>query len=122
MLRARPFIPPSSPGIELSEMRSVKVPYHGKLGGEFKSANFAVLIENGRNTVQAKFLSGDGELRAAIRNLQTIRFPQTFPDAAPAKISLQGMLSCSKYTPECTFVFLTLDTPTVFLSHPPQGN
>ena len=110
VVNAKAYKPFSSGGIELSEMRSVKVPFPGELPSESKSATFAIIITNGPKTVQAKFLEGTEELRPAVRTLTASKFPQTFPNDTPAKLILQGLLSCSKFSKGCTFVFLPLDS------------
>lgn len=110
VVNRKPSRPFSSGGIELSEMRAVKVAFQSDLHGDYKSATFAILIENGEKTAQPRFLAGDEELRPAVKNLATAKYPQIFPDATPVKLLLQGMLSCSKYTKECTFVFFPLDS------------
>lgn len=101
----------SSGGIELSELRAVKVPLQAELRRESKSATFAIAIENGQKTVQAKFVTGANELRPAAKALATANYRQPFPDETPARILRMGLLSCSKYMKECTLVLLPLDNP-----------
>ena len=110
VVNAKAYKPYSSGGIELSELRSVKVPFPGELPSESKSATFAIVITNSQKTAEAKFVEGVEELRPAVKTLAAARFPQTFPDDTPAKLLLQGLLSCSKYTKSCMFVFLPLDS------------
>lgn len=110
VVNAKNHKPFSSGGIELSEMRSVKVPFPGELPDEYKSATFDVIIANGASTAQARFLEGAEELRPAIKSLANARFLQSFPDDKPAKLILQGLLSCSRAAKGCMFVFLPLDS------------
>ncbi len=110
VVNAKAYKPFSSAGIELSEMRSVKVPFPGELPTESKSATFAIIITNGQKTAQARFVEGTEELRPAVKTLTAAKFPQTFPDDTPAKLILQGLLSCSKFSKGCMFVFLPLDS------------
>jgi tetratricopeptide (TPR) repeat protein len=117
VVNAKSYKPFSSGGIELSDMRAVKVPFSGELPGESKSATFVIVITNGQKTAQAKFVEGAEELRPASKTLAVAKFPQTFPDDTPAKLILQGLFSCSKYTKGCMFVFLPLDS----LAGPPPG-
>jgi tetratricopeptide (TPR) repeat protein len=110
VVNAKAYKPFSSGGIELSEMRSVKVSFPGELPSESKSATFTIIITNGQKTVQAKFVEGTEDLRPAVKTLTAAKFPQTFPDDTPAKLILQGLLSCSKFSKGCMFVFLPLDS------------
>jgi len=98
-----------SGGIELSELRSVKVPLRFALQGEAKNATLAIAIENGKKAVEIKFVEGDEQLRGAIKALAMARFHQPFPDDAPTRILRQGFVNCSNYTKECTFVFFPLE-------------
>lgn len=107
---ANAYKPLASGGIELSEMRAVQIPFQGDLHGEFKSATFAVVIENGKKIRQALFLEGAEELRPATKAFAATSYRQTFPDDTPAKLALKGLLSCSKYSKGCTFVFMPLDS------------
>jgi hypothetical protein len=107
---ANAYKPLASGGIELSEMRAVQIPFQGELHGEFKSATFAVVIENGKKIRQALFLEGAEELRPATKAFAATSYRQTFPDDTPAKLALKGLLSCSKYSKGCTFVFMPLDS------------
>ena len=109
VVNAKSFKPFTSGGIELSEMRSVKVPFPGELPSESKSATFAIVIANGQKSVVAKFVEGTEELRPAVKTLAVSKFSQIFPDDKPAKLVLQGLLSCSKFSKGCTFVFLPLE-------------
>jgi tetratricopeptide (TPR) repeat protein len=110
VVNAKAYKPFSSGGIELSKMRSVKIPFPEELPSESKSATFAIVITNGQKTAQAKFVEGADELRPAIKTMATAKYPQTFPDETPAKLILQGLLSCSKFSKGCILVFFPMDT------------
>ena len=96
---------PGPGGMELSELRSVKVPRQFELHGEVRTATLAIAIENGQKTPQIRFVDGDEKLRPVIKALTGAKFHQPFPDDAPTRIIRQGFVSCSRYTNDCTFVF-----------------
>ena len=110
------FPMPLSGGAELSEMRAVKVPRKFTATEGVKNAAFIVLLKNGERTADVKFVNGDPELKVEAASLAQADFRQPFPDATPARIFHAGLLSCSKYTPECTYVWF--ETPDIGLLTP----
>jgi tetratricopeptide (TPR) repeat protein len=110
VVSAKAYKPPAFAGLALSEMRSVTVSFPGELPALSRSATFAITITNGQKTVEAKFIEGSDELRPAIRTLATAKYPESFPDDTPAKLTLQGLLNCSKFSKGCTLVFFPLET------------
>jgi tetratricopeptide (TPR) repeat protein len=112
-------IPPSGPGgAELSEMRAVKVPMAIGLAESAKSAIFAVAIGNDGKPVEAQFVSGDNALKSEAKLLTQAEYNLSFPDDTQARILRKGLLSCSKYTKGCTFVFFLTNDPLNIFSQP----
>jgi hypothetical protein len=89
-------------------LRDIQVPFHPKLQSDFVTATFVVTLSNKEGN-EAFFLSGSKELRGAITALAALKYPQSFPDDTPARVIRKGILSCSTYAKNCTFV-LTLPT------------
>jgi tetratricopeptide (TPR) repeat protein len=112
--------PPFLGGIELSEMRAVKVRRIITISKGAKSAIFAVAIENGKSTAEARFVSGDKDLEVEEDSLVRTNFGALFPDEVPAKILRAGWLSCSKYSSECTMVFFQVDDSASFVMATPK--
>lgn len=102
---ANGFPPPLADGADLSEMRAVKIPRKFTITEGVKNAAFIVLLKNGQRTVDVKFVNGDQDLKIQAASLARADFRQPFPDATPARIFHAGLLSCSKYTQECTYVW-----------------
>jgi hypothetical protein len=109
-VNAKAFKPPVYGGIELSEMRSVKISFPGDLPAQSKSATFAITIVNGQKTALVNFIEGAEELRPAVKTLAAAKYPQAFPDDTPVKLVLQGLLSCSKFSKGCLLVFFPMET------------
>jgi tetratricopeptide (TPR) repeat protein len=112
--------PPFLGGIELSEMRAVKVRRIITISKGAKSAIFAVAIENGKSRAEARFVSGDKDLEVEEDSLVRTNFGALFPDEVPAKILRAGWLSCSKYSSECTMVFFQADDSASFVMATPK--
>jgi tetratricopeptide (TPR) repeat protein len=109
-LNAKAYKPTAYGGVELSEMRSVKISFPAELPAQSKSATFAITIVNGQKTALVKFIEGDEGLRPAVKTLVTAKYPQAFPDNTPVKLVLQGLLSCSKFSKGCMLVFFPMET------------
>jgi tetratricopeptide (TPR) repeat protein len=109
---------PGSGGAELSEMRAVKVPMAIGLADGTKSAIFAVAIGNDGKPVEAQFVSGDNALKSEAKLLTQAKYNLSFPDDMQARILRKGLLSCSKYTKGCTFVFFLTNDPLNIFSQP----
>ena len=138
MTRLRPFLTktPSSSGtsrashsvdgaVALADMRDLQVQFRTKLHSDFVNATFLISITNRNKKNDAVFLSGAAELRGAVTALTTLKLPQSFPDETPARVIRRGILSCSTYSTNCTFV-LMLPTdaavPIPFQVVPPSKN
>jgi transglutaminase-like putative cysteine protease/tetratricopeptide (TPR) repeat protein len=104
-----------SGAMALTDLRAVKIPLPPGYTGDQKSATFGLAVENGRKDAEIKFVSGAAELKAAAKGLATVKYQIAFPDDHPTRILRQGLLSCSRYTKECTFVMFPLyNTPGMF--------
>jgi tetratricopeptide (TPR) repeat protein len=115
---ARPgvFQLPNTGGIELSELRSSKVRLTIDLPDGAKSGIFAVMAGSDGKPAEVVLVSGDNVLKAEAEALADAKFPFSFPDERPVKILRKGLLSCSKYTKNCTFVLLLLSDPLSMLN------
>jgi len=113
------YRPPSSAGIDLSEMRATKVPSGVQLLDGTKSAIFAIAIGNGAGPAEAQFVSGDNALQPEAKFLKKGAYQPIFPDEAHVRILRKGLLSCSKYTKDCTFVTFPVDDALIPISTKP---
>lgn len=95
--------------LELSDLRTIHVPRIVKVPDKSKIALFAIALENGKSTAQARFVSGAKELIPEARALATVNYHQPFPDATPARILRAGYVSCSNYSADCTFILFLVD-------------
>jgi len=103
--------PPVSGGEALSEMRATKIPLPaGNVNLDQKNATFALVFENGKKEVGVRFVSGAEELKEVGKALATAKYQVAFPDERPTRLLRMGMLSCSRYTKECTFVVLPMES------------
>lgn len=93
-------------GLALSDMRTLQVPFQTKLQANSVSANVVIFIVNGPKEAEVVFQSGAEELRKAIPVLTRLKYPQSFPDATPARIIRKAILSCSIYSKNCTLVLM----------------
>lgn len=93
-------------GLALSDMRTLQVPFQTKLQANSVSANVVISIVSGPKVDEVVFLSGAEELRKAIPVLTRLKYPQSFPDATPARIIRKAIVSCSIYSKNCTLVFM----------------
>ena len=90
----------------LSDMRALQVPFRTKLHANSVSGDFLISITNGLKVDAVVFLSGAEELRKAVPVLTSLKYPQSFPDAAPARIIRKAVFSCSIYSKNCTLVLM----------------
>jgi tetratricopeptide (TPR) repeat protein len=94
----------------LSDMRTVNIPYHAKLQGNSRTAQFAISLTNGSNGNDVNFISGAEELRNATADLAAAKYPQSFPDSTPVRIVRRATLSCSVYMKQCVLILLPLSS------------
>lgn len=93
-------------GVALSDMRTLQVPFQTKLQSNSVSANVVISIANGPKGEEVVFQSGAEELRKAIPVLKGLKYPQSFPDATPARVIRKAILSCSIYSKNCTLILM----------------
>jgi hypothetical protein len=118
-VNAKSYHPPGNAQVELSEMRTIKLPGKVALHGKSMTALFAIAIENGNRTSKARYISGDRDLISAGKALASANYHQPFPDDAPARVFRAGWVSCSKYASECTMIlFLVDDKPSLGMVKP----
>jgi tetratricopeptide (TPR) repeat protein len=111
-VKARTYRRPSVSGGEaLSEIRTTKIPMPaGNTNLDQKNATFALVFENGKKEVGVRFVGGAAELKEVGKGLATAKYQIAFPDERPTRLFRMGMLSCSRYTKECTFVLFPMES------------
>ena len=87
-------------------MRALQVPVQTKLHANSVSADFLISITNGPKGDAVVFLSGAEELRKAVPVLTGLKYPQSFADAAPARVIRKAVFNCSIYSKNCTLVLM----------------
>lgn len=92
----------------LSDMRTVSIPFHTKLQGNSRTAQFVISLSNGSNGTDVNFISGAEELRNATADLAAAKYPQSFPDGTPVRIVRRATLSCSVYMKQCVLILLPI--------------
>jgi hypothetical protein len=97
----------------LSDMRTLNIPFHTKLQGNSRSAQFVVSFTNGSKVDNVTYLSGADELRNATADIATAKFPQSFPDDTPVRIIRKATLSCSIYMKNCVLILLPIGDAAV---------
>jgi len=97
----------------LSDMRTSHIPFHTKLQGNSRSANFVISIINGSRVDNVIFVSGAEELRNAIASIAAAKFSQPSPDQTPVRILRKAILSCSIYTKDCFLVLMPVTDASV---------
>ena len=116
---AKSYHPPGSGKMELSEMRTMKLPRKVQLHGKSRMALFSIAIENNASSAKARYISGDKELIPEAEALATVNYHQPFPDHSPTRILRAGWVSCSQYASECSLVlFLVDDKPSLDMVKP----
>jgi TonB family protein len=64
-------------------------------------AEFWILLSPGPTVRGVKFISGDDELAPFEKDLETISYPNTFPEATELKLLRRGRLACTRSSPDC---------------------
>ena len=109
MKRLKPYLPAksqtaSSGAMLLSEMRTMHVTFQTKLADKSRWMHIVIALTAGEKRAQIAYLSGAEELQKANDLLASLKYPQEFPDATPARVVRQAVFSCSIYTKDCTLV------------------
>ena len=68
------------------------------------------MFENGKKEVGVRFISGAAELKDVAKGLATAKYQVAFPDERPTRLVRMGLLTCSKYTKDCTFVLFPMES------------
>jgi tetratricopeptide (TPR) repeat protein/transglutaminase-like putative cysteine protease len=97
--------------IELSSLRSYRVPQFKEWGSGYKSAEFGVAFTKGPTVQSVWFRSGAEELKDAADDISELKFHVSFPDGGPTRIVRLGILSCSEVSKGCTFVLIPVQQP-----------
>lgn len=84
--------PPTSPAEELSRMRRFSV---GRTATKVATAEFFLLLTQGAEIAEVRFISGSEALRDAGKLLAALPLAAEFPDNGPVKLLRRGVLSCS---------------------------
>jgi tetratricopeptide (TPR) repeat protein len=90
----------------LSDMRTLNIPFHAKLQGNSRTAQFVISLRNGSKVDDVAYISGADELRNATADIASAKYPQPFPDDTPTRIIRKATLSCSIYIKECVLILL----------------
>lgn len=98
---------------ELTALRTHQFTTGKPLPGGFKTANFQISFTNSQPQPTVEFRNGAEELRAVGPQLAAMKFPLSFPDDAPARITARGILSCSEVARSCTFVTYPASSPVI---------
>ncbi len=104
---------PVDGSMALSDLRTLTISFHAKLADKTSFAHFVISIVNGPKVDNVIFASGAPELRNAIADLAEAKYPQTFPDATPARVIRKATMSCSIYTKGCVVVLLPIGDAAV---------
>jgi tetratricopeptide (TPR) repeat protein len=97
----------------LSDMRTLNIPFHTKLQGNSRTAQFVVSFTNGSKVDDVSYLSGADELRNATADIAAVKYPQSFPDDTPVRIIRKATLSCSIYMKHCVLILLPIGDAAV---------
>ena len=76
-------------------------------------AEFWILLSPGPAVLGAKFISGDDELSPFAKDLESVSFPNVFPEATELKLLRRGRLACTHSSPECRLQMISsINVPT----------
>lgn len=108
----------SAGSMSLSEVRTVKIPFHTKLQGNSRSTQVVLSLVNGPKVDNVTIASGADELRNAVADIAAAKYPMSFPDDTPVRLLRKGTLSCSIYTKECLLILLPIQDAAVPANNP----
>jgi tetratricopeptide (TPR) repeat protein len=95
-------------GMELSALRTYRVPIPQGWSGGYKTAQFGIAITKARPQALVWHLNGAEELKEEVKDLSNIKFRIVFPDDGPTKVIQRGILSCSQASRACTLVLMPI--------------
>ena len=90
----------------LSEMRSIRIPFHPHMEKSLDSANFVISFVASSKPEKVVFGSGTEELRGAIPAMTAASYPQTVPDDTPVRILRLATLNCSQHADDCVVILM----------------
>ena len=73
-------------------------------------AEFWILLSPGPTVRGVKFISGDDELAPFSKDLETVSYPNTFPEATELKLLRRGKLACTRSSPDCRLPMISSQT------------
>jgi TonB family protein len=73
-------------------------------------AEFWILLSPGPIVRGVKFISGDDELAPFAKDLESISYPNTFPEATELKLLRRGRLACTRSSPDCRLQMISSQT------------
>lgn len=73
-------------------------------------AEFWILLSPGPTVRGIKFISGDDELAPFAKDLESISYPNTFPEATELKLLRRGRLACTRSSPDCRLQMISSQT------------
>ena len=73
-------------------------------------AEFWILLSPGPTVRGLKFISGDDELAPFAKDLESISYPNTFPEATELKLLRRGRLACTRSSPDCRLQMISSQT------------
>lgn len=93
---------------QLTEMRTVLIPNAHDADGV---AEFWILLSPGPKVLGAKFITGDEVLRPFTKDLETAKYPDTFPEATEIRLLRRGRLACVRGTASpCRLLLASAET------------
>lgn len=76
-------------------------------------AEFWILLSPGPTVRGVKFISGDDELAPFAKDLESVPFPDTFPEATDLKLLRRARLACTHSSPDCRLQMISsVNVPT----------
>jgi TonB family protein len=82
----------------LKESRTIAVKNSHQAEG---FAEFWILLSPGPTVRDVKFITGDEDLAPFAKDLESIRYPDSFPEATELKLLRRGRLACTHSSPDC---------------------
>ena len=82
----------------LKESRTIPVKNSHQVEG---FAEFWILLSPGPKVLGVKFVTGDEELTPFAKDLESVSYPNTFPEATELKLLRRGRLACSHSSTDC---------------------
>ncbi len=94
----------------LKESRTVAIKNSHQVEG---FAEFWILLAPGPAVRGVKFISGDDELAPFAKDLASVSFPNSFPEATELKLLRRGRLACTHSSPDCRLQMISsISVPT----------